>query len=525
MENIDQILNDLKDGKINPGQIASLIRLLARQLKDAQKRILELEQKIASYQNNNNNQNNQNNNNNQNNQNNNSNPPKPNQPYSLHSEEQRQNKKANLKLKSKPQDPPTLGRIPNADKIPQAQRTEKVFPKGFSPDQCQYSHTRTLWQLEQGLAVRVAYAVFRNGNRFGQIPNAFGKSEYSIDFIIALAFLVYVIGVSLDKACQIIGFFQQLPLEKSQADALLNQLAKSWEKEFETLCDLLVVSAMVHADETGWSINSVWAFVSEKVRILFFGVPKDGGTLNQILNRENFAGILFSDDAANYDHFDHAQKCWAHLLRKLIKLTLLDPENEIYRRMLDELLAIYHRAKRIRNDGRMNNAGRKVKVEELAEELLQLILPHWAKEKPKEEGLEKDFYLLMHEFFRILMREELFTFVTAPEVKQPNGETKTVDGTNNAGEQILRGSAMARDTGRTNKTLRGARRRTVILSILESLRLYVKEYTLGSVIEEVKSWLEKGRSCFRKLAKKLKIKSREKGKESILDRVIPIASG
>jgi len=34
---------------------------------------------------------------------------------------------------------------------------------------------------------------------------------------------------------------------------------------------LLAVSAVVHADETSWSLNSVWAFLSEKARVLIFG--------------------------------------------------------------------------------------------------------------------------------------------------------------------------------------------------------------------------------------------------------------
>jgi hypothetical protein len=63
-------------------------------------------------------------------------------------------------------------------------------------------------------------------------------------------------------------------MAKSQADTLLNQLAREWEPEFDRLCTLLATSAVVHADETGWSINSVWAFLSEQVRIIMFGVHK-----------------------------------------------------------------------------------------------------------------------------------------------------------------------------------------------------------------------------------------------------------
>ena len=104
---------------------------------------------------------------------------------------------------------------------------------------------------------------------------------------------------------------------------------------------------MVHADETSWSLHSVWAFLSEKVRVLFFGVHKDADTLQPILDPATFAGIVISDDAAVYANFTQAQKCWAHLLRKAIKLTLLEPDNAEYRRLTDRLLEIYRAACRV----------------------------------------------------------------------------------------------------------------------------------------------------------------------------------
>jgi len=54
-----------------------------------------------------------------------------------------------------------------------------------------------------------------------------------------------------------------------------------------------------------------------------------------------------------------------------------------------------------------------------------------------------------------MMEQELFTFVTAKPVQQPNGTTKPVDGTNNEAERSLRNAAQARKTGRTNKTSDG----------------------------------------------------------------------
>src|SRR5690606_8631952 len=128
------------------------------------------------------------------------------------------------------------------------------------------------------------------------------------------------------------------------------RLSRAWESEFGRLCGLLASSAVVHADETSWSLNSVWAFLSETARVLWFGVHKDADTLRQILDPASFAGIVISDDAAVYANFTQSQKCWAHLLRKAIKLTLLDPANETYRELTDRLLEIYRQACRVQRD-------------------------------------------------------------------------------------------------------------------------------------------------------------------------------
>jgi len=324
------------------------------------------------------------------------------------------------------------------------------------------------------------------------------------------------------------NFFQHLTLRKSQADALLNQLARQWEEEFDLLCLLLANSLVVHTDETGWSIRSVWAFLSEKVRVLFFGVHKDGETLRQILDPATFAGMVISDDAAVYANFTQSQKCWAHFLRKAIKLTLMEPAHAEYRQFTDRLLEIYHEACRVQRDRRLSAEGRKNKVAVLEDEVLELCAPVWVAELPPGEGPEDDYRRLCNELMRVLLARQLFTFVTAEPVTKPNGETLPVSGTNNEAERTLRSPAQARDTGRTNKTVSGARRQTVIVSVLESLRQHLPTFTLSSVIQEIRHWLETGRSCFSRLAEKLGLTGSgfpTDGRPSLLDRVIPAPSG
>jgi len=493
---VEQLKDDVRQGRIPVDRLIDVIEAL-------QRRIEELERQLGK-----------------------SGSPKLAAPFSMRAEEKRQESRGKKRRKRKTGS--RGGRNSTAEKVAQAERTEKAFPKGVPEADCWLSHTRPVWRLEKGRAVLVAYEVYRGPNsQYGQVPGVFGRSEFGVEIVLAIAYQVYLVGLSFDKVCLLMNFFQDLKLQKSQAEALMKRLAQRWEEEFDLLCMLLANSLVVHTDETGWSINSVWAFLSEQARVIFFGVHKDGKTLEQILDPAMFAGLLISDDAAVYGHFTQAQKCWAHLLRKAIKLTLLEPANVEYRQFTDRLLEIYRAACRIQQDRRLSAAGRESKVAVLDDEVFDLCVATWAAELPPGEGPADDYRLLCNELMRLNLAAELFAFVTAAPVRKPNGETMAVSGTNNEAERTLRSPAQARDTGRTNKTPFGARRQTVIVSVLESLRQYLSTFTLSSVIQEVTRWLATGRSCFARLAKKLGlIDGRAYTSHAyLLDRLLPLPDG
>lgn len=193
--------------------------------------------------------------------------------YSLRAEEKRKKNKRRKRPK-----PLRSGRVKTIDKIAMASRTDQVFPDGVDQKRCVFSHTRVAWRLEEGKAVLIAYEIYRYGKKYGKPAGLIGRGEFGLEILISLAYQVYCIGISIDKACEIFQFFQGLKLTKSQSDSLLNQLARHWEAEFETLCTLLANSAVVHCDETSWSINSVWAFLTEQLTVMFHGVPSTAGS-------------------------------------------------------------------------------------------------------------------------------------------------------------------------------------------------------------------------------------------------------
>jgi transposase len=515
MEAIDQLKEDLRQGRISVERLFDVVTTLQRQLESAQRQLTAAQQRIeelekqaggpAAPA-----------------------PAKVEEPFSMRAEEKRQ--QARDKKKRKAARKRRRGRLSSADKIKLAERTETVFPEGVPPGDCQLSHTRPVWRLENGRAILIAYQIYRGPkNQYGKIPGVLGRSEFSLEIVLEIAYFVYVIGLSFDKVCLTLRFLQNLPLGKTQADSLLRQLSRHWQHEFDILCTLLANSLVVHADETSWSINSVWAFLSEKARVLFFGVHKDAKTLGQILNPATFAGLLVSDDAAVYANFSQSQKCWAHLLRKAIKLTLQEPDNAEYRQCTDHLLAIYRQACRVQRDGRLSAAGRARKVADLDDAILELCTPMWSLELPPlADGPENDYRLLVNEVMRLALDKQLFTFVTAEPTVQPNGASQPVAGTNNEAERTLRRPAEARKTGRTNKTPVGARRQTIIVSVLESLRLYLPQFTLAVVIAEINRWWQAGQSCFTALLKNMKLPLPSPSSARtlcVLDKVLPVPDG
>ena len=407
--------------------------------------------------------------------------------YGLDAENQRRRPKRRRKKKSP-------GRRPTELKVADAEYARDVYPHGVPHAACRLVRERAVWRLQDGRARLVAYRIYAGpGGKEPPIPGVTPRCEYGLEILVVLAFLVYIIGMSLDKACAVLGFFCQLPLHKSQADALLRQLAQHWEGEFDVLCTLLARAAIVAMDETGWQVGntkcSLWAFASQSQRIFLFGCHKDDATLDQILPPDVFDGIGISDDAGVYcGRFRQGQKCWAHLLRKAIRLALLYPRKTTYQRFLDRLLALYRDAKCAAADGRLGDAGRQQRVAALETRLGDLCRPIVDAARPDMKPHEHEFANLAEEFLRLLLAEELFTFVLVPEVTP----------TNNGMERELRNPALERKAGRTNKTAGGAHRRSIIVSVMESLRANLPSFNLATVLAEVGRWMAEGISLFKR---------------------------
>lgn len=367
----------------------------------------------------------------------------------------------------------------------------EVYPENAVRKRCILQRTQCVWRIVDGKAQYIRYRIFALPDA-RELPLPPGvrnsRSEFGIEIILILAYLHYWVGVSLDNACEIMHFFTGLVLPKSQADSLLNQLATDWNEQYDAIAELIALQMIVYIDETGWKVGKrscyTWAF-STAMHVLFrCGVSRGKNEAEAVVGK-CFAGIGVTDDYNAYTHlFSEHQLCWAHLIRKAIKLALQNPAEKAYATFLDELCAIYQQGVVYQNDQRLS-VGREAKALELQERIRSLcVLQGTPIDKDATPEHTATFIRLQNELCAGL--DCLFVFV-----KQP-----AVEATNNRSERNVRREAEIRKGGRTNKTDNGAKRRGVIMTVLASLRTRFTKFTLDVLLAEVKQWAEMGRSVF-----------------------------
>ncbi len=366
-----------------------------------------------------------------------------------------------------------------------------VYRDGVARKDCIRHRSQLVWRMIDGKAVYVCYHIYDvPESRNPPLPPAVRNSrcEFGMEIILIVAFLHYWIGVSLDHACQIMEFFTGLKLPKSQADSLLSQLATDWDEQYDTIAELIALQLIVYIDETGWKVGEkscyTWVF-STAMHVLFrCGVSRKKEEAIAVLG-DSFEGIGVTDDYAAYKSlFSQHQLCWAHLIRKAIKLALQHPDQDEYATFLDELCAIYDDAKRLQKDGRPG-VGREEKSRELQARVQSLCTRSEetiVKNVPPEH--EATFIVVQRELSTNL--ECLFVFVERPEVEP----------TNNRSERNVRREAEIRKGARTSKSESGAHRRSVIVTVLASLQTRMGNFTLASLLGEVYQWLENKCSIF-----------------------------
>lgn len=269
--------------------------------------------------------------------------------------------------------------------------------------------------------------------------------------------LKHRLGVPYAKIADHLRHSFGLPVTVSglcQSDA---RLAAALRPTYDLLLEALRCCEAVHADETGWRIGvlSAWLWVFTSRQITVYATPPSRGheVVVKVLGRE-FRGVLHSDCFLAYDAQALAgwlkQKCLGHLLKDLSKMEAEKTRGAV--RFPRNVAAVLREAFQLREEraalGEEEYRARKRDLEQRLDPLIaeSRRFSDWDNERMAKR-LRKQ-------------RQHLFTFL----------EQLAAEPTNNRAERALRPAVITRKTGACNKTRRGADTHAVLSSILATAR-------------------------------------------------------
>ncbi len=269
--------------------------------------------------------------------------------------------------------------------------------------------------------------------------------------------LKHRLGVPYGKVAEVLHVGFGLPVSRGglcQADARLAQQARP---VYDELLDLIRQSAVAHADETGWRLGTLaawlWVFTTRDLTVYTIARGRGHEVVVEILGAE-FAGILVSDCFTAYDHQALAtwlkQKCIGHLLHDLRDLNASKTGGAV--RFARDVTTVLRAALQVRDqkptlapaDFAAQAAQLEARLDALIDTRRQLTDPDNARFAKR---------LRKH-------REHLFRFLYLD----------GLDATNNQAERMLRPAVITRKTGGCNRTEGGAETHSILASVLTTCR-------------------------------------------------------
>ncbi|MBM3993944.1 MAG: IS66 family transposase [Planctomycetes bacterium] len=264
--------------------------------------------------------------------------------------------------------------------------------------------------------------------------------------------LKHRLGVSYAKMCDFLKTycdFKACPAAFIRAEQRLADLARP---TYDLLLDALRRAQVVHADETGWRIGRVnawlWVFSSKETTIYAIRHSRGHDVPEEILGA-NFDGYLIVDGGKAYEILTYTKgQCNAHLLRRTKNLQDIVGEREqkivtTLHTLIQEAIDVAQRRDELTPEG---FARRAAEIDNRLEAWLVDVYTRFEDRSAKLQKLAK--HVANH-------RDEWLLFLRDPAVPL----------TNNHAEHMLRPAVITRKIGGCNKNLLGA----LVHSVLSSL--------------------------------------------------------
>jgi transposase len=291
----------------------------------------------------------------------------------------------------------------------------------------------------------------QTSNAHGAAGNTLGAGVLTM-----AAELKHRLGVPYRKTCDFLETycgFHAAPATFVRAE---QRLAERARPTYDLLLDALRRCHVVHADETGWRVSALnawlWVFSSKTVTIYTIrtGPGARGHEVPEEILGPDFDGFLIVDGGKAYECLSYLKgQCNAHLLRRTHEMSELASGHETT--IIQTLSTLLHEAIDLAaRRPSLTKPGYTRRVQEIVNRL-----ENWLREQTERRAS------LSPELQRLVKhvtshRDEWLMFLYDPEVPA----------TNNHAERMLRPAVITRKVGGCNKTLLGALVHSILASIM-----------------------------------------------------------
>lgn len=354
-------------------------------------------------------------------------------------------------------------RRPNPEK---ADRTEvhraETCPDCGSPlNPCSDVRYRYIEDIPQDIKVEVVrYAIHRDWcprcrkTVEPKIPAALPKSKIGNRLLATSAWLHYALGTTISQILSVFNFHLRFEMTSGGLIHMWHRLAEIFGPWYEEIARQIILTAVLHADETGWRVNGkthwLWCFASQTETLFTIESSRASPVVLEFITEE-FDGVLVSDFWGAYNILNCVkQKCLVHLLRDLKRVEQYKSKDADWpefskklKRLIRDGIRLRERYDALDSDTYQNRFLR------LKQRLRALIDHEWTNKEAKR--LVKR--LNRHE-------QEIFTFVVEADVPFDN----------NHGERMIRIATIMRKNSFNNRSDKGAMTQAVLMSIFTTLK-------------------------------------------------------
>ena len=340
-------------------------------------------------------------------------------------------------------------------------RAEACPDCGGPLNRCSDIRHRYIEDIPEGIKVEVVrYAIYRDfcpscrKHVEPTITDALPKSMIGNRLLAMSAWLHYALGTTISQILSVFNFHLHFSISSGGLISMWHRLATILSPWYEEIAKQLILTAVLHADETGWRVNGqtywLWCFASQQETLFTIEASRASPVVLEFIT-DAFDGVLVSDFWGAYNILVCAkQKCLVHLLRDLKRVEQYKSTDTDWARFSKKLKRLIRDGIRLREQYESMDPQVYHRRYDRIEQRLRAIIEHnW--ENTEAKRLIKR--LRRHE-------HELFTFILETDVPFDN----------NHGERMIRIATIMRKNSFNNRSDKGALTQSILMSIFSTLK-------------------------------------------------------